>query len=746
MVSRADIQSQITAGNQEVQNLDIERQATIAQQRDPETGNIDVNRRRAINSDFQRRSELVRARVRSLQKAQQQIGTGSVSESSLAAFIREGQRLEVRAFRVSERQDVERRIARERETIQQQISKPITPQVQREGRITFSTSATQEQFFPGATSPFEDKPLFFRETRTGDIIVVGKKERLRERRELERETLFEQPIFQTPLTLDIGARREPPIQISPELILEDVTPMKAIIPEPTPFEETLPQVFELTPPTRIEKLREKAFTESTKGEFSLLGQLGGFGAGVSTSVISTGRFAKQIVQQPVETIGRTLEGITRLPEALGGVGRILEQEGAFALGFVTTELAILKAPTLIQKGVDIFRTRGLRQLPTEQIVAPEFFAGQTFPTIRRGQTAGELLGEFKPLLPGELRPAGFTASARPIGELVIRRGTSELPGLFQAPKVSPRFLRVGGESQKLISLDLFGQTLRPSLFRITPQDFSLVPGLKSTTKIIQPGKIKGVQQFFETAPKGRSFIPFIKTEKEAIIPFGTILKPTAKRFFIKFEGRRIPIFEFEALGGKGVKGVTGLPKASDIARSLGSSRIGRTGAVSPFELLISSSAIERQIGSSIISPVSSRRLISDVSLRGFLPSSKDIISSITRRPRRVREIGDIRSLISTPRRSVVSDISSITSRPSRARAIPIIPSVVIPGITEEPIRRRKPKKKKVKKKEKKKRRKTPIKPSLTGIARFQFGGITGALPKEVRGLGILPGRIRFVPG
>lgn len=42
--------------------------------------------------------------------------------------------------------------------------------------------------------------------------------------------------------------------------------------------------------------------------------------------------------------------------------------------------------------------------------------------------------------------------------------------------------------------------------------------------------------------------------------------------------------------------------------------------------------------------------------------------------------------------------------------------------------------------------KIKIAPSLTGISRFQFGGITGPLPKELlKGIGILPGQIRFVP-
>ena len=54
--------------------------------------------------------------------------------------------------------------------------------------------------------------------------------------------------------------------------------------------------------------------------------------------------------------------------------------------------------------------------------------------------------------------------------------------------------------------------------------------------------------------KGVAYVPFIKTEKEAIIPTGTPLTRTGKRFFFKFEGRTIPIFEYTA--GTGSVGET----------------------------------------------------------------------------------------------------------------------------------------------------------------------------------------------
>ena len=71
---------------------------------------------------------------------------------------------------------------------------------------------------------------------------------------------------------------------------------------------------------------------------------------------------------------------------------------------------------------------------------------------------------------------------------------------------------------------------------------------------------------------------------------------------------------------------------------------------------------------------------------------------------------------------------------------------------DDPFRERFPKRRKADDGRKEKKKKKPpkakrrrIAPSLTGISRFQFGGITGKLPTGKGTFGVLPSQIRFVP-
>ncbi len=429
-------------------------------------------------------------------------------------------------------------------------------------------------------------------------------------------------------------------------------------------------------PGFFQGLRQEAFTEEAKGKPS---PIKGLVAAGGITAISTGQFIKQLTTQPITTVKESIKAIPKIPEQLGGLGAIIRSEPGFATGIVLSEAAILKSPKLLVKGTDIVRTSRLKELPGERIIAPEFSRGQTFPAIRKGQTAGELLEEFKPLLPGETKAAGFTASPKPFSKATeAGRGTSELPGVFQAPKVSPKFLRISGEEKKLFTLSPF-ETLRPSIVRITPEEIRLVPGLKKTQRVIQPGRVKEVREFFETAPKGKSFVPFIKTEKEAVIPFGTGLRQTQKRFFIKFEGRKIPIFEFEtAPGGKKVltpKGIIErkLPSVEDITSSLSERRIGGRGRLSSSEIA-SSSRLPRSASRSIASSISRARPIIS-SRASSVPSSS--ISRIGSRisPSAISRISRIRRVSSS---SAASSIASSIS----------IPRITSPGILPRPTKKK----------------------------------------------------------
>lgn len=209
----------------------------------------------------------------------------------------------------------------------------------------------------------------------------------------------------------------------------------------------------------------------------------------------------------------------------------------------STAGAILIAPGITTKSIDIARTINLKELSNKDVIAPEYFQGQTYPQIRKGETAGELLKEFQPLLEGETKPSGFTASSNPIKELKARGGSSELPGMYQAPRVSPQFLRVnGGSSGSMIIPNLF-PTLRPTVFRVTPTKVELLKGVKPEQKTFTSLK-DARESFIKNTELGKSYVPFMKSEKEAVIPEGTPLIPSNKRYYFKFEGRRIPIYEY----------------------------------------------------------------------------------------------------------------------------------------------------------------------------------------------------------
>lgn len=454
---------------------------------------------------------------------------------------------------------------------------------------------------------------------------------------------------------------------------------------------------------------------------------------------------KALVTDPVGTAKALPGGIVESGKQI--VSELSGPSPETAVGSILFDVALFKGtgsiPKGVTKGVDIFRTRGLKELPVGDIVAPEFFAGQTFPQVKKGTTAKELLGEFTTVLPGETKPAGFTASPSPFKKLTkAQRGTSEFPGVFQSPRVSPRFLRVGGEvGDKLFSLDIL-DTLRPSVVRTTPEEFILSPAIDPKLTRIQPGTRAATREFFETAPKGKSIVPFIKTEKEAIIPFGTGLQFTDKRFFFKFEGRRVPIFEFKTTGkavGK-IDDIGSFSTIEGVSSSLGRG-VSRRGKVTP----LSSFPISNLVPS-------------DISIRGK-KTKEDPFSTL---PAPI----DRRSLVSSRNRNGISSfrgrggISSFgeiggtssgggggfdTFRGVSGISRPAIPILGFETPFEKPPRKRKPDDKKRKKQKEKLGRKfkSKIRPSFTATVLE----LEGALPKGTSLGGIAPFDIRFAaPG
>jgi len=490
-----------------------------------------------------------------------------------------------------------------------------------------------------------------------------------------------------------------------------------------------------------------------------VGFAGGFAfAGLSSGAIATGTALGGVTGGTIAQVGLT-GGLLALGgrEVIKIGGELIAAPGAFEAGEIFglrgTQLALIGTGAIAgQKGFaqvkGLIRTRGLEEIPLEDVLAPEFAKGQTFPQIRKGQTAGQLRQEFlEPVLPGEIAgvPKGFTARAIELQDIIppSKGKPGELVGLFQSPRVSPRFLRVGGEKVKVFSLDL-PSTATPTIIRLQPSSLGFAPGVTATTRVIKPLSFN-VKAFSKSiAGTGKSIIPFVKSEKEAVVALETPIKLIQTKFFVKFEGIRVPIKEFITLPtGKGSLGIT-TPTLGKVALESSFGRLPISSIVTPSSIAVSSLVSSIPI-SSPVSSLPSSRFFSEIS-RSFKPSVS--ASSIFSRGRvsLSRSISSSVSAISSSisgisRPSGISGISGV----SRGSRLIISKIGIIEPITTITPPQREPKKKKVKKKEKKKKRKTPIRPSLTGITRFQFGGITGPLPKETPGFGILPSRIRFVP-
>lgn len=283
-------------------------------------------------------------------------------------------------------------------------------------------------------------------------------------------------------------------------------------------------------------------------------QAGKFGAGAGVTVLGTTRVLYEGLENPFSLYTQNVKAIeggrkivTKI--ARGGkfenIGEAIRYEPAFVTGFAVGEYVQGKFPDIYAGISDEVRTVNLKEVYKEDVIAPEYFQGQTYPKIKKGQTAGELLQEFKPLFEGEKKPAGFTASPAPLRSLEIGKSASELPGLYQAPKLSPKFLKVVGETDDLLPTgdSSFLPTRKPTAFRVTPEEVKLLEGVSPSQRRLNP-TAKARQSFKDIEP-GKSYIPFIKTEKESIIAPGTLLSKKPTRYYFQFEGRKIPIEEYD---------------------------------------------------------------------------------------------------------------------------------------------------------------------------------------------------------
>lgn len=352
--------------------------------------------------------------------------------------------------------------------------------------------------------------------------------------------------------------------------------------------------------------------------------LKGVGLGVSTF---GGATASALFESSVTVGGLGLAGLETFKigkevfftSTAEGRGEVIGEEfvkiGAFGGGVA---FGSRKFDTVL----DFVRTRGLKEVSAESVIASEFFQGQTFPQVKKGQTAGEFRQEFFNIkLPGE-KPGvarGFTASPGEFkSSTIIQPGTSEVPGLFSAPDISPFFLRVQTE-RKLVGFGDFIGGSKPTVLRLEFKDLKFAPGV--TPRTTAGGSLSSFKTFFESQKgTGETFLPFAKREKEVITVADTAIGLVDKRFFFKFGGRKIPIKEFEVLG-KGTASITN-QKVGGISTISSELAIGRsTPTLSPLNLIIPPTnfdALVRRGGGSGRRPPS----ISDLSLTNSFTSDK----------------------------------------------------------------------------------------------------------------------------
>jgi len=245
--------------------------------------------------------------------------------------------------------------------------------------------------------------------------------------------------------------------------------------------------------------------------------------------------------------------------------------GVAAKDLTLVGLGTVKGMKAFEKGYDLIRTRKAIEIPAKKIVAPEY-PKQTYPAIRRGQTAGQLRAEFyKPIKAiGEIdvKARGFTAS--PAGwkkKTKIAKGGSELYGGYVSPKLSPKFLQIEKTKTQLYGYKDILAISEPTAIRTTFAEVKLAKGVSPEQRRLRKLDVPLLRQFGggrigkrkydlgePTLKRGKAYVPFIKTEKEAVALFGTPTIRTGKEFYFKMAGRRVLIEQRKALAEPSVIG------------------------------------------------------------------------------------------------------------------------------------------------------------------------------------------------
>lgn len=351
----------------------------------------------------------------------------------------------------------------------------------------------------------------------------------------------------------------------------------------------------------------------------------GVSAKVITGVSGAIRGAETLgaVGLPVFFAARTGERIAAAPKGQRAfrTGELFATDIAPIIGGAIIGTSIRSG---LQRVGGIIRTRGLKEVPAESIIPRRTLEGrETFPLapkkvqpkLFKESKAGKSLGIDDPVV--------FTASPQPLPRdiprgVTIKASESEFPGLFTAPFVSPRFLRVtSAEKTRFFGTRLFEPSSigRPTASLIKPTGVEVAP-----FKVLSKSPFRAV---FRTPKPGVAQIPLLKTEVEAILPPGTILREAGpSRFFFRFQGQRVPIEEFIATPGVASPATLGAGLGTGSSLSSGAITSVVSPAlfgVPPIRFATPSTSRVPTTRSSVTSAASSRAIASSI---GFAPTSR----------------------------------------------------------------------------------------------------------------------------
>jgi len=367
------------------------------------------------------------------------------------------------------------------------------------------------------------------------------------------------------------------------------------------------------------------------------------GAGVVAGGIYTANLGKELIK------------ITDLR----GAGNLLGRE---AVGVTAVGVGSIVGVKGFNKALDVGRTLRATEVDVQDIVAKEYFQGQRYPKIRKGQTAGELKQEFfvpiKSLKEADKLPRMFTASPSTFSKkTTAQAGSSELAGLYGSPRLSATFLKVSGEDRSLFGVKGLFEVSRPTALRTEVGAVRLAPRVSPKQKRLRPLN-EELKRFVEfESEKGVAVIPFVKTEKEAVLPVGSKINVRSKDFFFKFQGRRVPVFE--AITERETLVSTRKGRPVSLKQYLSSYNKDVSSAfLNPLDVPLLSSSRGRA-SSSIINKKDYSSIVSSPS---SIPSSS--ISKIPKSSYSPLRSSGVSSVVSLPK----SAISSIVSSPSSSRS------------------------------------------------------------------------------